>query len=335
MAIISTFTIGFSIIIAITLLVIYLFFITHINKSLKSIGWCASLLAALSLAQYYHFTFYDSATDPLSTVNYRFLILVIPSLFYFFSRAILFPDRKITLLQALHFLPLPIAFLLPREVVVPIAFIIGTAYCIWLTSIIYKLKSIRKGFELVYYIFVFFSINSVIVLIFGLFAAQNSVAYFYHFYTFGIGISFVIVTAILIVIPNILDEIDEVVRLGYATTTLSNLDINGSKAKLKELMISAKMYQNENLSLSILANEMKLSSHQLSELINTQFNVSFSHYIRQQRIEAAKLVLKIEPDASILSISMEVGFKSQSNFYAAFKEVTGESPGNYRKSPTS
>ena len=34
---------------------------------------------------------------------------------------------------------------------------------------------------------------------------------------------------------------------------------------------------------------------------------------------------------SVGGISMEVGFKSQSSFYAAFKELTGESPGNYRK----
>jgi AraC-like DNA-binding protein len=28
---------------------------------------------------------------------------------------------------------------------------------------------------------------------------------------------------------------------------------------------------------------------------------------------------------------MDTGFRSQSSFYAAFKEVTGQSPGDYRK----
>lgn len=75
-----------------------------------------------------------------------------------------------------------------------------------------------------------------------------------------------------------------------------------------------------------------MSSHQLSELINVHFGMGFSRYIREQRVKRAKALLASEPDASILSIGLETGFKSQSNFYAAFKESTGLSPGDYRKS---
>jgi len=92
-----------------------------------------------------------------------------------------------------------------------------------------------------------------------------------------------------------------------------------------------KLYQNEELSLSLLADQLDLSTHQLSELINTQFDVNFPRYIREQRIIEAKRLLIEEPTTSILSISMETGFKSQSNFYTAFKEITGISPGQYRK----
>jgi hypothetical protein len=45
----------------------------------------------------------------------------------------------------------------------------------------------------------------------------------------------------------------------------------------------------------------------------------------------AKVLLLGEPDSSVLAISLETGFKSQSNFYAAFKEITNQSPGQYRK----
>jgi len=331
MEIISIFNIGFSIIIAATLCVTYLFFIKHVNKTWVTIYSCVGLLGGVALAQYHHYFFYTSGADPLSSVDYRLLILFLPPMFYFFSRAVLFPDLSVKLHHLIHFLPLPLAFIAPREVTVPTAFLIGTGYCLWLTNIAYNLRGVRKRFGLVFSFFSFFTVIAIFVLILGFGATYIDAAYFYHFYSTGIGVSLVLVTGTLIVFPNVLSEIDEVVRLGYSNSTLSNIDVEACKVKLNELVNRSKMYQNENLSLASLADEMKISNHQLSELINSQFDMGFSQYIRLQRIEAAKQLLKSEADASILSISMEVGFKSQSNFYVAFKELTGDSPGNYRK----
>jgi AraC-like DNA-binding protein len=335
MEIISTFSIGFSIIIAITLYVTYLCFIPHANKNWITLCSGAGLLGGLSVAQYFHYTFYTADADPLSMVSYRFVILFMPSMFYFFSRAILFPDRKRKSIDLLHFLPWLLVFIAPREVAVPIAFFIGTGYSLWLTSIVYNLRAVRKRFGLVFVFFGFFSIIAVMVLIFGFAASYINPAYFYHFYTNGISISLVLVTGTLIVFPNVLSEIDVVVRLGYANSTLTNVDIERCKEKLNQLMSTSKVYQNENLSLAMLADTMQISTHQLSEFINTQYEVGFSQYVRLQRIEAAKHLLKTETNASILSISMEVGFKSQSNFYAAFKEITGKPPGYFRNNAKS
>jgi AraC-like DNA-binding protein len=96
-------------------------------------------------------------------------------------------------------------------------------------------------------------------------------------------------------------------------------------------MGASKVYQNEDLSLSSLAEQLGISSHQLSELVNTRLGMGFSKYVRDCRLEAAKVLLVTAPAQSILSISMETGFRSQSAFYAAFKEATGQSPGDYRK----
>ena len=92
-----------------------------------------------------------------------------------------------------------------------------------------------------------------------------------------------------------------------------------------------KHFQNEDLSLSNLADSLELSSHQLSELINSHFGYGFPRYIRDQRINEAKRLLIEEPATSVLAVSMETGFKSQSNFYTAFKDITGLSPGQFRK----
>jgi AraC-like DNA-binding protein len=97
-------------------------------------------------------------------------------------------------------------------------------------------------------------------------------------------------------------------------------------------MTEGKAYQNEGLTLASLAGAVGLSGHQLSELINTRLGVNFSRYVRECRVNAAKTLLTSEPGRAILSISMDTGFRSQSAFYAAFKEVTGQSPGDYRRS---
>ena len=96
-------------------------------------------------------------------------------------------------------------------------------------------------------------------------------------------------------------------------------------------MVEGKAYQDENLSLSSLAGAVGISGHQLSELINTRLGIGFSRYVRECRVKAAQVLLEGAPSRSILSISMDTGFRSQSAFYAAFKEVTGRSPGEYRR----
>ena len=181
MTIISIFTIGFSIIIAMVLLVTYLFFIKHTNKTWITIISCTSLLASLSLAQYYHYMFYVSDAVPLSTVGYRLLILFMPPTFYFFSRAILFPEHKVRFLHLLHFSPVALAFIAPREVTVPIAFLVGTGYSLWLTNIVFKLRTVRKRFGLVFFFFAFFSVVAVIILIIAFTAANFDSAIFIIF----------------------------------------------------------------------------------------------------------------------------------------------------------
>lgn len=95
-------------------------------------------------------------------------------------------------------------------------------------------------------------------------------------------------------------------------------------------MAEDKLYQNEDLNLAMLARSLELTPHQLSELINTRFGYGFSRYVREQRVAEAQRLLERDRSASVLSIGLTTGFRSQSNFYAAFREITGESPGAFR-----
>jgi AraC-like DNA-binding protein len=91
------------------------------------------------------------------------------------------------------------------------------------------------------------------------------------------------------------------------------------------------VYVDPELSLAGLAGRLGLSSHQLSELVNSRLGKGFSRYLRERRVDAAKAMLLAEPKASVLSVGLSVGFTSQSNFYEAFREIEGSTPGQYRK----
>ena len=329
---ITTLNIGYSLVTSFVLLICYLFFLESNNKKPLAIISSILFLSAISALQLEHLSYFQWSEQPLNTIYYRTLAFIVPPMFYFFSRFVLFPDYKLRLLSALHLVPIPVVFFVDRDIAVPMAFLIGAGYCLWLSNLLYRLRKHRNRFAVEFFFFVAFSIFALGVLVVGFSATYIDDAYFYYFYANGIGLAYMLVTAALIIYPDLLNELTEAVKLSYMTSTLSRVDVEQSKGKLDELMQQANIFQNENLNLSTLAEAMDLTSHQLSELINTQFGVSFSQYLREVRVERAKYLLKNELESSVLSISMETGFKSQSNFYAAFKELTGQSPGNYRKS---
>ena len=328
---ISILSVGFSVAVAALLLVCYAFFLKSDNKSIASIFSSGVFIVCLMALQFEHLSYIQQISEPLNSPYYRSLLLLVPPLFYFFSRYVLFVDYQFKLYELLHFAPIALIFWLDREIVVPIAFLIGTSYCLWLTYVLYRLRNYRNRFKIEFFFFVFFSVLTIGVLILGFLVSFIDDAYFYYFYTNGIALAFALVTAALIIYPDLLNELTAAVQLGYSSSTLSNIDVTERIEQIEILINEERLFQNEDLNLATMANALDLSSHQLSELINTHYGVNFSRFLRESRIKRAKELLINEPSSSVLSISLETGFKSQSNFYAAFKEITGMSPGAFRK----
>jgi len=144
-----------------------------------------------------------------------------------------------------------------------------------------------------------------------------------------------LIVCALLFFPKLLSDILLITELTYAKSKLSGVNIDQKVNELEQLMLVDQLFENEDLSLKLLADQLDLTTHQLSELINTKFEYGFPRYIREHRVRQAKNLLIEEPNSSILAISMSTGFKSQSNFYTAFKEITGISPGQYRKNSSS
>ena len=57
--------------------------------------------------------------------------------------------------------------------------------------------------------------------------------------------------------------------------------------------------------------------------------MSVSGYIRQQKIEMAKNLLRYS-DSSMIEIANQLAFSSQSHFIQQFRDVTGMTPKKYR-----
>lgn len=328
---ITTLIIGFSVFSAAILLLAYVFFLKHMHKSMVAMLSCTGLLGGLGALQIQHLMHLQAGIDLFDTAAYVTALLIAPPSFYFFSKEVLLPENKKSPFSLVHFVPLALSFFLPGNIVAPFAFVVGTGYAFWFARFVFGMRAQRRRFRIEMFFFSLFALLALLVLILGLAVPYVNPAVFYLSYANFIGIALLLVVGALIVFPDLLNDMSDAAQLTYASSTLKGVDIDASLRRLDGLMVVEKIYQNENLSLSLLAEAMDLTSHQLSELINTRFGMGFSRYVREQRVAEAQRLLCDDATSSVLAISLMTGFKSQSNFYAAFREITGETPGNYRK----
>jgi len=319
---------GFSIVSAVVLLFAYLFFLPNMRKTVAGRFSCAVTLVGLALLQLSHYSYFIQNTDLLASYRYCTLLMLLPPSFFFFGREVLFPDVRYYWFDCLHIAPILLISVLPIEVLPGLSFLIGTGYTFWFARIIYQLRAQRSRFKFEMFFFGMFALMALVALVLGLWLPVIDHNVFYIAYSNAISIAMVLIVAALLVFPELLGDILLITELTYAKSKLSG--INREQSELERLMIHERQFENEELSLASVAELLKLSSHQLSELINTEYGYGFPRLVREHRVRAAKSLLVAEPSASVLAISMMTGFKSQSSFYTAFKDSTGESPGSYR-----
>ncbi len=330
----STLTAGFSIFACVILLLAYLLFLPGMSKSTGAKIWCFLLLCALAVLQWLHSLFFTIGIDLLALRSYGLLLMVIPPLFYLFSRSILSATPGVsehTKLDLLHAIGPLAALALPTSLLTPLAFMFGTGYTFWFALRIAKLRGHTDRFKFELFFFAMFAVMALGALMLGLSLPYIDHAIFYTAYSNSVAVALMLIIAALLFFPELLSDILIVSQLSYAKSRLHGIDTDLKLKELDKFMVLEKHYQNEELSLNSLADLVDLTSHQLSELINSHFGYGFPRYVREQRVNAAKRLLLKDAKTSILAISMETGFKSQSNFYTAFKEITGMSPGKYRK----
>lgn len=291
------------------------------------------LLLALSGLQLAHFSWLYLDQEWVATLPYRMTLFAVAPAFFLFSQPLLRQQTRpvIRPAQLGHALPVLISPFLPKGLGLPLAFIVGAGYLLWLARSLLALRHERASFRLEMLLLGGVFVIALSVSVLGLAPAALPGKLFFSLYTISIGLAFFLVQTTLGLRPQLSVEVRETVQTAYPTSTLNNVDCDAALSRLSLLMATDRIYVDSDLSLRNLAERIGLSTHQLSELLNARLGKSYSRYLREQRIAAARAMLCDEPSASVLSVGLGVGFTSQSNFYEAFREIEGMTPGQFRK----
>lgn len=128
--------------------------------------------------------------------------------------------------------------------------------------------------------------------------------------------------------PELFEQIQVAIEKNKSSR-LEGIDQKQLHFDLIDLMTSEKLYMEEDLTLARLAEELDIKPHQLSEFMNKYMGMNFNRFINHWRIEKAVKLLLEKPEANILDIAFECGFKSKAAFNAAFSSIKGLPPGRY------
>jgi AraC-like DNA-binding protein len=128
------------------------------------------------------------------------------------------------------------------------------------------------------------------------------------------------------------DSPEEVSAEKYKKSGLDETAAEEIKTKLLLLIETEKPYLDSELTLNKLAEMISVSSHNLSEVINSKLGKTYYDFINEYRVDEFKKKLE---DASnqnfnLISIAFDSGFNSKTSFNTVFKKITGQTPSEYR-----
>lgn len=138
--------------------------------------------------------------------------------------------------------------------------------------------------------------------------------------------------------PAQLAELEPIIGLNSSDKNqkqqrLSESMVSSLKVKLEQVMIYDKAFLENELSLPMLAQQVGVSAHELSYLINEAYGENFYAFVNRHRVAEAKRLLSSAQleQLNMLGIAFKSGFNSKTTFNTAFKKQTGQSPTEFVK----
>ena len=101
--------------------------------------------------------------------------------------------------------------------------------------------------------------------------------------------------------------------------------------QLLERMRTERLYADHDLRVGTLASMMNIPEYKLRNKINQQLGYrNFNQFVNHYRIEEAGVKLREDTRIPVLTVALDVGFRSISSFNSAFQAQFGVSPTKYR-----
>ncbi|MEO9893680.1 helix-turn-helix domain-containing protein [Aurantibacter sp.] len=119
----------------------------------------------------------------------------------------------------------------------------------------------------------------------------------------------------------------------YANSSMDKVTSKKHIIQLKTLLKNEQLYLDNMINLEQIAEKMKISPRNLSQVINENEQKNFSEFVNEYRIERAKALLIDSKYAQekIATIAYDCGFGNVTSFNLAFKSATKLTPSQYRK----
>jgi AraC-like DNA-binding protein len=250
-------------------------------------------------------------------------LLTVGPAYYLYSLCSL--GNKLNPLHYLFFLPsiVPIFTYLVGDAskLIPLAYIWGIAYLgifVVLSLFYAKGKSLTKSYRL---------FSGAVVLFWLIFILQyvlNNI----NFYAVGTFLGALVLYAINF---RILTD-TPFFQLAKTGKSIDEKQASEVIVLIEAVMKSKELYKQKGLSLNELAKHTGQPAYLISQSINSCYGVNFNEYINRFRIEETKKMLAdAASNDKVEAIASEVGFKSNTSLYQAFKKETGMTPHQYRK----
>ncbi len=94
----------------------------------------------------------------------------------------------------------------------------------------------------------------------------------------------------------------------------------------RHIMDGERLYLDEDLTLSAVADRLGVGRTTLSTMINQRYGVTFRELVNRYRIDAVKNYMMQHPTATQEAVASECGFKNAPSLNRKFKEIEGETP---------